>query len=97
MECEVVNRNVYDGPRENSSFDCKSKRKGFRDDAEDEPRRTAKLDSRGGCPHMKSEPTKNDVRPPYTYSPPTVRPSMRIVGAATEPRNSRSLPISEIF
>src|ERR1700734_1624174 len=31
------------------------------------------------------------------YSPPTVRPSMRIVGAATEPRNSRSLAISEIL
>jgi len=30
------------------------------------------------------------------YSPPTVRPSMRMVGAATDPRNSRSLPISVI-
>src|SRR5271155_3181080 len=28
------------------------------------------------------------------YSPPTVRPSTRSVGAATEPRNSRSLAIS---
>src|SRR5260370_30329167 len=32
-----------------------------------------------------------------SYSPPTVRPSRRIVGAATLPRNSRALPISEIF
>src|SRR5258708_15093168 len=31
------------------------------------------------------------------YSPPTVRPSTRIVGAATDPRNSRSLAISEIL
>lgn len=31
------------------------------------------------------------------YSPPTVRPSMRIVGEATLPRNSKSLPISEIL
>ena len=31
------------------------------------------------------------------YSPPTVSPSMRMVGAATEPRNSRSLAISERF
>ena len=34
---------------------------------------------------------------PDVYSPPTVRPSMRIVGAATEPRNSRSLAISEML
>src|SRR5881396_1350583 len=32
-----------------------------------------------------------------SYSPPTVRPSMRMVGEATAPRNSRSLAISEIF
>src|SRR4029077_18047982 len=31
------------------------------------------------------------------YSPPTVSPSMRMVGDATEPRNSRSLPISEML
>jgi hypothetical protein len=31
------------------------------------------------------------------YSPPTVKPSIRIVGAATEPRNSRSLAISEML
>src|SRR5579863_6700254 len=31
------------------------------------------------------------------YSPPTVRPSMRSVGAATEPRNSRSFAISEML
>ena len=35
--------------------------------------------------------------PAPVYSPPTVRPSMRMVGAATEPRNSRSLPISEML
>jgi hypothetical protein len=33
----------------------------------------------------------------HTYSPPTVSPSTRIVGAATDPRNSRSLAISEIL
>src|SRR5579885_2280548 len=31
------------------------------------------------------------------YSPPTVRPSIRIVGAATDPRNSRSLAISDML
>jgi len=31
------------------------------------------------------------------YSPPTVSPSTRIVGAATDPRNSKSLAISEIL
>ena len=31
------------------------------------------------------------------YSPPTVNPSTRIVGAATDPRNSKSLAISEIL
>src|ERR1700693_2027201 len=31
------------------------------------------------------------------YSPPTVRPSTRIVGAATDPRNSRSFAISEML
>src|SRR5579864_75546 len=31
------------------------------------------------------------------YSPPTVSPSTRIVGAATDPRNSRSFAISEIL
>ena len=31
------------------------------------------------------------------YSPPTVRPSTRMVGQAIEPRNSRSLPISARF
>src|SRR5579862_6228873 len=35
--------------------------------------------------------------PARSYSPPTVRPSMRTVGAATDPRNSRSLAISEIL
>jgi hypothetical protein len=38
----------------------------------------------GGCPYA-------------TYSPPTVRPSMRMVGEATLPRNSRSVPISEML
>jgi hypothetical protein len=41
--------------------------------------------------------TDDGVRPYTSYSPPTVRPSMRIVGAATEPRNSRSLAISEML
>src|SRR5581483_6947147 len=31
------------------------------------------------------------------YSPPTMSPSMRMVGAATAPRKTRSLPISEMF
>jgi hypothetical protein len=31
------------------------------------------------------------------YSPPTVSPSSRSVGAATAPRNSKSLPISEML
>jgi hypothetical protein len=31
------------------------------------------------------------------YSPPTVRPSTRIVGAATDPRNSKSFAISEML
>src|SRR5215469_11035704 len=35
--------------------------------------------------------------PTQDYSPPTIRPSMRMVGAATEPRNSRSLAISEML
>src|SRR5258706_1662724 len=34
------------------------------------------------------------ARTTQAYSPATVRPSMRMVGAATDPRNSRSLPIS---
>ncbi len=40
------------------------------------------------------------VGPPQSsavYSPPTVSPSIRIVGEATLPRNSRSLAISEIL
>src|SRR6266853_29989 len=35
--------------------------------------------------------------PQSVYAPPTVRPSMRMVGEATEPRNSRSFAISEIW
>src|SRR5581483_11279590 len=31
------------------------------------------------------------------YSPPTVNPSIRIVGQAMAPRNSKSLPISEML
>src|SRR6478672_11407028 len=38
-----------------------------------------------------------DLRFKGSYSPPTVRPSIRIVGQATAPRNSRSFPISEIL
>src|SRR5450755_2506243 len=35
---------------------------------------------------------------PHTnYSPPTIRPSIRMVGQAMAPRNSRSLAISEIL
>ena len=35
--------------------------------------------------------------PTRAYSPPTVRPSIRIVGQATDPRNSRSFAISAIL
>ena len=35
--------------------------------------------------------------PRGSYSPPTVKPSMRRVGEATEPRNSRSFAISEMW
>src|SRR5580700_75349 len=49
-------------------------------------------DGRGGRPHMVLL-----MVPQVSYSPPTVRPSMRRVGAATEPRNSRSLAISEML
>src|ERR1700722_393947 len=47
-------------------------------------------DARNGAPGSHSLISRH-------YSPPTVRPSMRIVGAATEPRNSRSLGISEML
>ena len=41
---------------------------------------------------------QGQLRPSYTsYSPPTIRPSIRIVGLATDPRNSRSFAISEML
>src|ERR1051325_4357222 len=51
------------------------------------------LTTAGGTPAL---PSGRIVRPyVVVYSPPTVSPSMRIVGAATAPRNSRSFAISE--
>src|SRR5260370_26560740 len=62
----------------------------------------AGLDSRGRLPLRERSfaPIGRAGRPsPHelSYTPPTVRPSIRIVGEATLPRNSRSLPISEML
>src|SRR5882724_7412449 len=55
-----------------------------------------------GKDRVKSEEAAGEGAPtppePHTnYSPPTTRPSMRMVGQAMEPRNSRSLAISEML
>src|SRR5216683_3188260 len=52
---------------------------------------------RGTPPTARLRCDRERHNPQSVYAPPTVRPSMRMVGEATEPRNSRSFAISEIW